>query len=176
MKHVIIVNGPPRSGKDTFINICRQILPIKTCEFSSIDPVRDVVQQIIDVSKKTEADRKLLATMGDALEEHSRFRTNACLARSYKFFNLNPAGVFFCHVREPAIIERLKLTWVTHGISMHSVLLDSSRAERVTGNPADAGVFQMQYDHSLRNDGSIDDLWDTARAFLVDLHLLSRLR
>lgn len=174
MKRVIIVNGPARAGKDTFINICRHLLPIKSTEFSSIDPVRDVLKQFVDISGKTESDRKLLATVGSALEEHSNFRSANCVMRSQKFFESVPAGVFFCHVREPEIIRLLCEAWKMRSITTHTVMLDSNRAARISSNPADAGVFGMDYDHNLRNDGTIDDLWDTARGFLIDLGLLSR--
>lgn len=174
-RHVIIVNGPPRAGKDTLIRFMKSILPCASAEFSSIDPVREMLGRAVDLSQKTEADRKLLATVGDALEEHSFFRTHACMEAAGLFFAARYYGVFFCHIREPRHIIRLKRAWKLQGIAVTTVLLQSTRAEMITSNPADAGVFGMKYDVELRNDGAPDDLEATARSFLVDLGIISRL-
>ena len=175
MKHVIIVNGKPRAGKDTLIALMREMVPCASHEFSSIDPVRRMLNKHVDLSRKTEADRKLLATVGDAMEAHSGFRTAACLDEVSLFFMARRAGLFFCHIREPHHIATLSRAWRLQGIKVTTVLLRSIRAEDVQSNPADAGVEKMRYDRTIENNGTLVDLRDAARAFLVDLDLLSPL-
>lgn len=175
MKHIVVVNGYPRSGKDTFIAMLRDAAACPTEEFSSIDPVRQLLSQVVDVSGKTEADRKLLATVGDALEEHSRFRTEACLGAAALFFRTRKHGIFFCHIREPRHILHLRRLWRATAFTVTTVLIVGRRAQRVTSNPADAGVFQMQYDRTVTNDGTLADLRRKAEDFLVDLGALSPL-
>lgn len=175
MKHVIIVNGPPRAGKDTAISIMRNLIPVPSLEFSSIEPVRQMLSRHVDLTRKTEADRKLLAAVGDALEEHSGFRTSACIEEASLFFAHRGNGVFFCHIREPRHISSLKRVWKLQRIKVTTVLIESIRAEKVTSNPADAGVLNMIYDYKLRNDGDLCQLRDTVRQFLVDVGLVSPL-
>lgn len=175
MKHIVVVNGPPRAGKDTFIAMLRKAAPCPTEEFSSIEPVRQLLSQVVDLSEKTEADRKLLATVGDALEEHSHFRTHACLAATALFFAAQKRGIFFCHIREPRHIQHLRRLWRQAGCTVTTVLVTGRRAENVTSNPSDAGVLGMDYDRAVTNDGSLADLQRAAEDFLIDLGILSPL-
>lgn len=160
MKIVFFVNGHPRAGKDTTIDFMRQRLGaagIPTGAFSSIDPVRAALSRMrINLDAKTEADRKLLATVGDALEEHSHCRSNWCVWNALDFFDRHDVGVFFLHVREPELIWRICQR--LGGIAWNTVFVDSDRAERVTSNAADAGVASMCYDYTLLNNGTLDDL------------------
>lgn len=169
MKTVIVVNGPPRAGKDTAIRFMRNILQndlaMETHEYSSIDPVKMMLRDYVDLNAKTEADRRLLSVVGDALEEHSAYRTNQCMWQIETFFE-GTEGVFFLHIREPVLIARLRGRCQSAGIKFVTVLLDSVRAEAVTSNPSDAGVRDYHYDVYLRNDGTTVDLLRTCRDFI----------
>lgn len=162
MKTVIFVNGAPRAGKDTVIEFMQQHLDARNLpsgSFSSIDPVRAMLNRIgMNTSGKTEADRKLLATIGDALEEHSKRRSSWCVWNAVDFFSENGFGVFFLHVREPLLIQRITAALAPLGITCLTVFVDGARAEYVFSNPADAGVADMVYDHTLLNNGTLEDL------------------
>lgn len=174
MKTVIILNGPPRAGKDTFIAMLQKHLlatGIDTSAFSSIDPVRDMLTGAgIDTSKKTLADRKLLATIGNAVEEHRGWRYRWCMTMIFTFFSKRSDGVFFLHVRERPLIEKVrKRLTIEQGYRVARVLLASPRAETVTSNAADAGASTGQYDLLIHNDGTLEDLEETAREFVNQL-------
>ena len=72
MKAVIFINGRPRAGKDTLVSMMAHHAMragLSVGSFSSIEPVKAMLLAAgIDTSSKTEADRKLLATIGDALQ------------------------------------------------------------------------------------------------------------
>lgn len=172
MTRVVIVNGPPRAGKDTFIAMLTEALQhcrVPVGAFSSIDPVRNMlIRAGLDVEAKTEADRLLLATVGDAVERHSNWRTMKCVEAIYAFrAQHSRQGVFFLHVREATVIKTIRETcrMTVDGVGFSTVLLNSPRAEQVTSNAADAGVFDMVYDHVVFNNGSLERLRSTADDF-----------
>lgn len=169
MNHVIIVNGPPRAGKDTAIEFMTRAFKQRgytVREFSSIDPVRNQMQFFgIDVTQKTPADRKLLATIGDALQEHSDYRTNQCIAEAKKFFDWVKShrdpimkGVMFIHIREPDLIKKLELDMT---VPVTTVYVKGGLSESVEhNNPADANTEKMNYDIYIFNNGSLGGLFD----------------
>lgn len=173
MTTIIVLNGPPRAGKDTFIEMVNGHLykrHIPTNTFSSINPVRHMLSTAgIDVSAKTEADRKLLSVVGDACQEHSKWKIRQCFHELNNFqTNYGERGVMFLHVREPVLIDEIRNLCLSmiYPVRFITVFLDSVRAQNVTSNLSDAGVRAMQYDMTLYNNGTKDDLFDTARDFV----------
>lgn len=177
MTHVVIVNGRPRAGKDTLIDMLTTHLSVQgraVESFSSIDPIRDMLNNAgIDTSEKTPDDRKLLARIGDAVEEHSRFRSQECTLRVLRFTRAHGGnGVFFLHVREPEIIERIRgnvaMTKIGRELPVRftTVLVRSHRSPEFASNAADAGVETMRYDWTIGNDGTLEDL-DVAAQVLI---------
>ena len=168
---VVVVNGEPRAGKDTFINNAATFLRaarVPVDSYSSIDPVRDLLHGAgFDLRAKTEADRKLLAVIGDAVQEHSEWRTGKCLEHVEWFHlsNHRSPGVFFLHIREPHNIELVR-DKLSGDIRMVTVFIESVRSEKVTSNAADAGVRDMDYMHTIRNDGTLADLSNAAAQFV----------
>jgi hypothetical protein len=172
MTHVIVVNGPPRAGKDTFIEMVTEALKamdVPVASFSSIDPVREMFTSAgIDLSEKTEADRLLLSVVGDALETHGNWRTKACVNNIETFRNANfGRGVFFLHIREPQNIEVVRglCEMTLNRVKFTTVYLDSIRAEKITSNASDAGVMNMPYDQVIYNNGGKDVLRKVALRF-----------
>lgn len=173
MTHIIIVNGPPRAGKDTFVEFLTSMLRAKNIAvdaFSSIDPVRDMLTGAgFDLTKKTQADRRLLALVGDAVEQHSAWRTRQCLSRIEDFAFSVPRpldSVMFLHIREPCNIETIRHWAATQSNhSCFTVFIESILAEQVTTNAADAGVKEMSYDYTVPNDGTLDDLHRATKDF-----------
>lgn len=172
MKTVIIVNGRPRAGKDTAIEFMRRVLHrerIATAAFSSIDPIREMlVGAGFDIGAKTEGDRKLLSVVGDAVEEHSEYRTNACLKRVMQFVGETPGqAVMFLHIREPHLIERLRhalRTYPRDPIAVRTLRVASeARGLRITSNASDGNVDDFDYDITIHNEGSLADLHGACR-------------
>jgi len=178
MKSVIVVNGKPRAGKDTAVAFMQEILAehgIQSMQFSSIDPVRNVITAMgIDVSAKTPADRALLAEIGDAVVKHSGYRSKACLTEAFRFFAGRDDAVVFLHIREPAIIETVA-AGLRHMAKSEllSVYVESNRAETVTSNAADMGVADIDYDARLSNNGSLEILKANCRCLLHTLGVMT---
>lgn len=165
---VIIVNGRPRAGKDSTVEAMQEILSragIDTCAFSSIDPVKELLKHTgLDLSAKTPADRALLSEVGASLEKHSEWRTALCFQAIGKFMlKLNGAdGVFFLHVREVDMIERIRQhiqrSAMASAFRVLTILVKSPREENVSSNVSDRDVETMRYDRIIANVGTLDDL------------------
>lgn len=177
MRKVIVVNGKPRAGKDTAIGFMQEILAasgIASMQFSSIDPVRNVIQALgIDVSAKTPEDRALLAEIGSAVEKHSGYRSKACVTIALQFLMSHERGVVFLHIREPAIIETVSKALQMAGIDLLTVIVESNRAETFTSNAADLGVDGMHYHAKLSNNASLAVLEASCRCLLHTLGILT---
>lgn len=169
MIKVYVVNGEPRSGKDTFIDFMMLILNdagVPVSQFSSIDPVRGMLNDLdtVDISGKSPEDRKLLSVVGEALQEHSSFKTGMSFNHISAFSRSIPdeeTGVFFLHMREPDLIERMK-SGLLPDKSLTTIKVVSKRSESVKNNSSDAGVHDMVYDLIVENNGSRGALFDMA--------------
>lgn len=177
--NVIVVNGPPRAGKDTLVEAMMRHYADRghhVASFSSIDPIRDMLTEAgIDTSAKTQADRALLAAMGTLLEQHSNFRTNWCVNQvliTHRCF-CRKAPVVFLHVREPENIDRIEALLAPCDIRLWRVFVESDRAETTFSNPSDANVFAMKRNFTVQNNGSLKELEKSAAA-LVDLTCLRK--
>lgn len=181
MKTVIVINGRPRAGKDSTVLAMQQILKgagIATSDFSSIDPVRFMLQEAgIDLSAKTPEDRALLAEVGFSLEKHSHWRSQRCFRMIYGFFEDNSSrpAVMFLHVREPEIIARITDRVERRKWRMLTVLVKSIREENVISNAADLGVEGMKYHEVLENNGTLDDLAHACDKLLFKQQVIEQL-
>ncbi len=167
MKTIVVVNGMPRSGKDTVVRMMGDILSanhIPWAAFSSIDPVRNMLTHAgFDLTQKTDADRDLLQAVGAAAEKHSHWRSQRCIVKAVNFFESvpGPDAVMFLHVREAEVIDRIKTVlagWPAATYNTLKVQVRSPKAKMVTSNPSDANTADIEYDYTIDNDGSLDDL------------------
>lgn len=175
---VFIVNGLPRAGKDTLVDMACDAL-IKNGEeayaFSSIDPIREILRKgEIDISRKTPADRKLMATIGDALEEYSGFRSRGCIdfVQAYQRTFYTAPGedprrlTVFLFIREPDIIAKVKEALEDGDATVWKVFVESNRAEAPT-NRTDAGIgTAADYDYLVRNNGTLQELRQEALSLI----------
>ena len=77
-------------------------------------------------------------------------------------FNVeNVPSIMFCDVREPKEIERLK-----NELGAITVFIMRENHELKISNHADADVENYKYDYYIYNNGTLEDLENTAIKFL----------
>lgn len=161
-KLVVVVTGNPQAGKDTAVGYMRAYLNAlhggitnRTMELSSIDCVRHLLLSCgFDVSKKTSADRDLLAEVGASLEKYNSFRTKHVCKIIDKFFVDSPVNaIAFIYVREQSIITYLRFRYPV-------IVLKVQRPEEleIITNASDRDVKYVNYDLCLDNNGTLDNL------------------
>lgn len=162
-KTVIVVNGAARAGKDTsitFMSTALELYGYSTSQFSSIDPVRNMLRaEGIAVDSKTPEIRAMLANIGDELRD---FRVDVCARKAVEFTARRPNSVMFIHMREWPLIEKLRgRLWEQQGITLATVMVTNERITTEQGNAADKNVHDQTGDFEINNDGA---LWELAAA------------
>lgn len=172
---LVILNGYPQSGKDTFANLCDDI----TMDHD------DFVEEEINVYHKSTVDnvKKALKTLGwDGVEKTPEMRNAMSDLKdlSTKLFDgpfkyvqrqfhsikgYNENSILFVDCREPKEIER----FVKEIPGTKTLLIDVDRPDNLPGNHADDNVTNYQYEFVISNRGTIEDLREKAIEFLRQL-------
>ena len=71
MKQILIVNGSGGVGKDTFVDLLGQFVPVK--HDSIVNPTKALAKQVGWDGKKDERDRKFLAELKSLIDEYNNY-------------------------------------------------------------------------------------------------------
>lgn len=169
---IVIINGQPESGKDTFVHFIQDKIGQKCLNISSVDLVKEIATECGWNGEKTPKNRKFLSDLKDLLTEWNDVPMKRVLRdialfeiEMVEYYGLKSDDLFvFIHVREPQEIARLKekLNAYTLFITRPNHIIELS-------NHADAEVDNYQYDHYINNCGTLDDLAEMAFDFVEKL-------
>ena len=170
--NLFIINGMPQSGKSTFAEMCCDFVGPYGLNLSTVDLVKDLARQAGWNGQKTGEERAKLAAFKDCLTRwwDSPFQDVTTKAELFEFDLLArdaplPALVFI-HCREPQEIRRFVYERNARTILVRRQAVESE----MTTNAADAGVFDYpNYDLTIHNDGTLEDLQAQAEAFCTKL-------
>ena len=159
-KHIFILNGMGRSGKDTFAELLNFFVP--TLHYSSVTKVKKIAAQCGWKGGKTERDRKFLSDLKNLTTEYSDmpFKDMSDRVDIFKEFD-KWFEVMLIDIREPAEIERAKKAF-----GAKTILIKNDRVPKIESNMADAGVYDYEYDIVIENNGTMNDFRNTVRAFV----------
>jgi hypothetical protein len=172
MKHVVVVNGKPRSGKDTFINYCRIYADNTDCverveSISSISPVMDALKSLGWDGEKRDDIRNLLSQLKFFWICNNDGPTAYLIKRILDVKEDNCA--IFVQIREPAEIDKLRNAMIALkplGIDVTTVLIMRPGTDREYSNTSDNYVFDYEYEHTINNDGTQDQLYSMMIPFM----------
>lgn len=167
MSAVVIFNGLPRAGKDevikqTNIHVSKLEPTAIVKAVSSIDPFRLAVSALgLEPANKTPEMRALLSEFKASADKHFDYSTSSLHNSVTKLFNSFPdrGAYLFTQIREPHNIQKLKarIMYAGHPIKVLTVLV-TGRGVAVNSNSSDMNVADYQYDVTLNNSGSLEDL------------------
>ena len=170
MKYFII-NGRPRSGKDTFVNFCLEELGAFGKLISTVDFVKKIATECGWDGTKDLKNRKFLSDLKDLLTNWGDIPYKKTLQEidMFKFdldyWDVSDKGVVFIMCREPKEIERFE-----RELNAKSVLIWRASVEfEQQSNHADSEVLNHKYDYIIENNGTIDELKEKAKGFLKNL-------
>ena len=170
MKYFII-NGKPRSGKDTFVNFCLEELGAFGKLISTVDFVKKIATECGWDGTKDLKNRKFLSDLKDLLTNWGDVPYKKTLQEidMFKFdldyWDVSDKGVVFIMCREPKEIERFE-----RELNAKSVLIRRASVEfEQQSNHADSEVLNHKYDYIIENNGTIDELKEKAKEFLKNL-------
>ena len=149
IKKVLVTNGLPRSGKDTFASFVGAYIP--TIKYSCVDEIKKIAKFTGWDGEKNPTSRRYLAELKRLTTEFNDFPFE-CLRRKYnEFMMTNEDSVLIFDIREPAEIERAKKEF-----GAESILIVNNRCEK-QGNYADDGVMDAKYDYVIFNNGTLSE-------------------
>lgn len=161
MKKIFIINGSGGVGKDTFVELLGKYA--KTMHASIVTNVKRMARVAGWGLTKTEKDRKFLSDLKLLVDEYndSNYQYIANLTNVFLEDEGDDSYQIFCvDMREKNQIDRY-----VEEFGAKKVLVTRSSVEHITSNMADAGVFETEYDYTIKNDGTIEELDDVAKKF-----------
>lgn len=159
-KPVFIINGGAGVGKDTFVEMCG--LYTEVLNYSSVDKVKEIARLAGWDGSKDEKSRKFLSDLKVLTSEYNDMPFNAMQLMVNFFMRNNIYKVMFLHIREPEEIDRAKKEF-----DARSLLIIRDSVKRIESNMADAHVYDYDYDFTICNNGTFDDLSRIAKKFLI---------
>lgn len=172
---VVIINGMPTSGKSTFVELCQELQIAHVEEYSTVDFVKEIAGECGWDGVKTPKNRKFLSDLKDLLTEWGDVPFNKTIEFINKAYDKwapftrdnAKQTIIFVHCREPKEIQRFKDfygEWCTTLLIRRPTVETNDQS-----NHADEQVFEYQYEHTIVNDGTIQDLIDKAYQFIREL-------
>ena len=166
---IVVINGAPRSGKDTFVGFCLDWLKEYGFAFSTVDYVKDIARECGWNGEKTPKDRKFLSDLKDLLAEwndvpYQMLRREIAKVRLLaEQYNIDhDKFIIFIHCREPQEIQRF-----VEEYDAITVLVRRFEVENLEqSNHADSEIFNYKYDIEVMNNSTLDELKNTAKTFL----------
>lgn len=161
-KLLVIINGEAGSGKDTFIDFCRDYrnkvmneLPIYNYHRS--DYAKRMLKRMGWNGKKTPEVRKLLADMVD-FGESTGFNTLNLYSSV-----INSEGMIFYHIRDPRTIEKVENHYEGTATAVITMFIhrDTDKLEEDRWNKEN-----YNYDFVIDNSKSLEDLRKIAEDFV----------
>ena len=162
MRKIIIINGMGGSGKDSFVKACQNIDPTIQ-NISSIEYVKQVAHELGWDGIKDTKGRRFLSDLKMAL---SAYNDAPFIMTIKDIEDYDKDATVFVHIRESDDIDKYKAYFEHNGDIVTTVLINNSRVKPIASNFADADVYNSSYDWIIDNEGTLEDLAQTATFFL----------
>lgn len=167
--YVIMVNGYPESGKDTFVEFCND----SYINHSTVDTIKRIATEMGWSGNKTKYNRDMLSALKDFYGEwfDGPFQEIKSLVLQELTYGDVKVDFIFVHAREPEEIERVKV-WCdsVEGVKCYTVFI--KRDEVMGGmhnNHADAQVEDYIYDCYLNNNLDLEHFENLSLDFFEDV-------
>lgn len=161
-KKIIIINGSGGVGKDTFVEFCNEFTNVKN--ISSVDKVKEAAKILVGWNgQKDDKSRKLLVDLKALSIAYNDYPMLYIKEEAEKFMQNSEQKMMFVHVREISEIEKVKQM-----LNAKTLLITSTRVQKITTNNSDANVEQYEYDDYISNDGTLDELKQKAKQFVME--------
>ena len=154
---VIVINGAPCSGKDTFANMCITNNTGAGTIISMADAAKDVARYCGWNGEKTPKNRKFLSDLKDLLDnwgDTSFKNVEKFIDALFEIEQGVDNWIVFVMSREPKDIERLKRRF-----NAYTIYISNYQAEKEPAtNHADADIKCFTYDEYISNNSTLDEL------------------
>lgn len=161
----LIINGPPKSGKDTLISLFEQDERYFTIKTSIIDPIKKITNFMeVDMSIKTDKDRELWADLIKVTKKYNNYafhKTVRFVEESLNYF-IPYKDVLVCIVaRNPDDIKMFK-TFYSESSKVTTILMEREGCV-IPNNTEDMSIYDYEYDLIVENNGDLKDLQEAVK-------------
>ena len=167
---VAIINGSGTSGKDTVVELTRTYFLDKNevVNLSTIDKIKDIARQLGWNCEKDEKGRQFLADLKTAWTNYNNGANqetlNNILRLNIDEFSAPKEFIVFVHCREPEAIQ-----WFVEKLKVRNIKVCTVFVERQGivefFNAADQGVNKYNYDITILNNGTLEELEKICKDF-----------
>lgn len=161
-KHIFVVNGHPRAGKDTFAKILNGVTSVY--KYSSIECIKNMAMVCGWDGNKDEKSRKFLSDLKMLTTEFNDYSFRSIKKHVEMFRNCDDYEIMLIDIREPKEIQR-----AVDEFGAKAIFIDNPRVEHISSNIADAHVENFKYDYFLCNNGTINDFKKVIYDFYEDI-------
>ena len=159
-KNIVIINGTGGAGKDTFVSFCSEVTGV--LNVSTVDKVKEAAKILVGWNgEKDEVSRKLLVDLKQLSVDYNDAPTKYICSMAENFRN-SDNNLMFVHIREAVEIEKAKKL-----LNAKTLLITNPRVKLITSNDSDGKVNEYNYDYYIVNDGTLEDLKNTAAKFEI---------
>lgn len=160
-KKIIVINGSGGVGKDTFVEFCSEFAKVKN--ISSVDKVKEAAEILVGWNgEKDDKSRKLLVDLKQLSIAYNDYPITYIKNEADDFLANPEQQIMFVHIREISEIKKVKEI-----LKAKTLLITSSRVEKILTNQSDANVDQYEYDIYMTNDGTLEELKEKAKQFVL---------
>lgn len=161
-KKIVIINGSGGVGKDTFVEFCSEFANVKN--ISSVDKVKEAAKVLVNWNgEKDEKSRKFLSDLKKMSIDYNNYPMVYIKEQANEFKANETEKIMFIHIREISEIEKVK-----DEVGAKTLLITSSRVQKITTNSSDANVADYNYDCYISNDGTLEELKEKAKKFVME--------
>ena len=165
-KHIFILNGAPRSGKDTFANLMNEFIVTK--HISSITPIKNAAMALGWNGDKTGKARNFLCEMKKFVNSQGDYIWQFLDKEVREFQQDTETKVLLIDIREPEEIAKAVTRYNAKTIKI-------SRPEEVAfteiTNTSDQNVDNYAYDYTVGNFSNMEKFKDIVKTF-VDSYII----
>lgn len=179
-KFYIIVTGPSRSGKDTFI----EAMMAKITEDYKAPALRSTIADLhsfledYGVNRRTPEGRKILAETKTFLDNFDFLYTRKQHKDMMRAFNY-PRHHVITQLREQVCIDFIKKDILNNQskdiLPIVIKVISKEAIKNCPDNHADKEAIDIQADYTIVNDGSINDLEQKAYDLVDQIHMYGKL-
>lgn len=173
---IVVINGAPMSGKDTFCDLCLNYMSsrgIRGGKISTVDAIKKLAVQVGWGGLKEPKDRKFLSDLKDLCTEYNNFPFEVVreqLSQTYLHFTREMGVsedkiIFFVHCREPKEIQKF-----VDALGAETLIVRREEVEKLPqSNHADEEVLNYTYTYTVENNDGIEELEKKAIDFINKL-------
>jgi hypothetical protein len=155
---LVLINGYPGSGKDTFVELCEKFAEI--WEAHSSDPAKQALRDLGWDGEKSEKIRAVLAYLVKI--SYAFNKPQEYLKDIIDVAKICGKEIVFYHVREPENLAKFKQIYP----NAVTLFIDRDIARAEYSNASDNNVENFDYDVVIPNNGDLIELEGYAKSFM----------